>query len=145
MIISQHAEPHLHPERVLRYKQRLAALTEAFDADLTVCLAGGELGWSLVALDGIMVTEDWRKCLPYRALEMTLELGRGHWTADLPGFEEDFRFHQLAPTPLLSTISALLTGGLCFMACKLTTRGAYQREDVLRLERFLWAFEEAGV
>lgn len=145
MIISQHAHPHIDPDRVLRCKQRLAALTEAFDADLAVCLARGESGWSLVALDGIMMTEDWRKCLPYRALEMTLKLGRGQWTADLPGFEEDFRFHWLAPTPMLSTISALPTSKLCFMACKPVRRGAYQPEDVARLERFLSAFEEAGL
>ena len=136
MKISTVLQSPLSYQQVLLYRQRLIAMLESFDADLVLCLAGSESGWSLVAWEGSLARGHWQERLPYRALDSSLCENGSALTVDSLGKEQN--------ASLFAVISVSPRRGLLFVACKPLTKGVYRGEDVTALERFLAAFENAG-
>ncbi|MFA5506158.1 MAG: hypothetical protein WC314_22545 [Vulcanimicrobiota bacterium] len=145
MNISTPIENHIPLNVTVRYKQRLMAMVEVFDADLTVCLARGKEGWSVVGLEGKLIDENWHKNLPALTLAKTLEEGRGVVLAEHLG-EMGGSKNSPIPYRLVSTVSTISSDNrIVFIAAKLLKKGLYQPSDIKALREFQGAFDGAGV
>ena len=145
MTISREVKAHINSDVILRYKQRLMAIIERFDADLALCLSNSPDGWFLVAAEGKLFHQNWTEILPYRALESALEQGQDSLAVDCLGEEQDWNRRSLAIYPVVSVATTLKAQKtLCFVAAKAVSKGIYQVQDLEALSRFLDAFSEAG-
>jgi hypothetical protein len=141
MNISKSKENRIPSQDIIRYKQRLVATTEVFDADLAVCFVKQEQAWSVVALEGKLVDEHWHKNLPMETLKKTVEERKGVVVVEPLGELPDCN-HSVNFTRVACTMSALYDDGkTVFVIAKLLSKGVFKKNDAQALARFLESFD----
>lgn len=138
MNITAFIENEISAQHIIRCKQRLVATTEVYDADLAVCVVKREQDWSVVALEGTLVGQDWQKRLPLGTLEKTVAEQKGVFFAEQLGESPKGNMSFLNVVSTLSAISD--DGETVVVIAKHLRKGVYKKDEVDALAGFLGAF-----